>query len=200
MKAADCPVLAPDPAAIARAAAEARGGRVVGMPTETLYGLAVDALDPAALERLLAVKERAEEQSLPLLVSDHQMLDRLVTGLPAAASELMRRYWPGPLTLILPGRSGLPRPIVNDRGGIGVRISSDPVAAAVVAAAGRPLTATSANRSGAAPARTAVEAALPGVALVLDGGERANPPSTVVDTTVDPPVVVRSGGLHVDLR
>jgi L-threonylcarbamoyladenylate synthase len=189
-------VVSAGPESLQRAGRLIREGLVVSFPTETLYGLAADALSPRALERLLALKRRDRSQPIPLLVADRQMLSRVVARIPAAAEPLMRRHWPGPLTLVLPALDGLPGPLLGPAGGVGVRISSDPVAAALVREAGRPLTATSANISQGMAAATAGAAALEGVALVLDDGPRDQPPSTVVEV-LDRPRVLRQGAIRL---
>ena len=105
---------------------------------------------------------------------------------------LLGEHWPGPLTVVLAAKPGLPSVLVSEAGGIGLRMSPDPVAAQLVDAVGAPITATSANRSGAPPATVATAAALAGVALVLDDGPRNNPPSTVIEA-VGPLRLLRPG-------
>jgi L-threonylcarbamoyladenylate synthase len=186
-----------DPASIRRAAVLVRAGEVVGFPTETLYGLAALALSRVALERLVTLKARDPSQPISVMVEDRAMLGLLVDRIPESAAGLMDRFWPGPLTLVLPARRELPGALVGARGGVGVRISSDPVAAALVRDIGAPMTATSANLSGTSPATTAAEASISGVALVLDDGPRCHPPSTVVEV-IDAPVVLRQGAIRID--
>ncbi|MBW2730984.1 MAG: threonylcarbamoyl-AMP synthase [Deltaproteobacteria bacterium] len=191
------PCLPSDDVGIAAAAERVAAGEVIAYPTETVYGLGADALDPVALGRLVAIKGRESHQPISVLVQDEAMLRRLVQEVHPAALELARRYWPGPLTLVLLARSGLPEPLINERGGVGVRISSDPVAAALVRAVGRPLTATSANRSGEPAAHQAQGAALEGVTLVLDGGPRGGTPSTVVEALGAELRVLRAGAVTI---
>lgn len=154
----------------AAVAALARG-EVVAYPTETFYGLAVDVLDPAALARLMALKGRAADKTVGLIVAGRAMVESLCAEIPAAAEPLMARHWPGPLTLCLPARAGLPEALVND-GFVAMRESPHPLAQALVKAFGRPISATSANLAGQPPARSAeeVRAAFPTGCLVLDGG------------------------------
>jgi L-threonylcarbamoyladenylate synthase len=166
--------LGPALAALAR-------GEIVAFPTESSYGLAVDALDPAALERLWALKQRPADKVVALIVADRAMAGTLCRHIPGAAERLMAAHWPGPLTLALPARPGLPPGLVSE-GCVAMRCSSHPVARALAAGLGRPITATSANRAGGAPAHTAdeVRATFPTGCLVLDAGPAAGgAPSTL---------------------
>lgn len=135
-----------------------RRGDVIVFPTETLYGLGADALNFAAVEKVFQLKGRDPNNPIPVLVSDRSMLNSLVTEIPRLAEKLMERFWPGPLTLVLPARQDIARPLVNSTGGIGVRISSQPIATEIVRLLGRPLTATSANPSGQPAAQTLAQA------------------------------------------
>jgi L-threonylcarbamoyladenylate synthase len=184
-------------AAIARAAEVLREGGLVALPTESSYGLAADALSEGALQRLAEAKGRGPGKPPPILIADEAALGRLVAEVPAAARELIARHWPGPLTLALPARAGLPESIV-EAGFVGVRRSPHPVAAALARAFG-PITATSANRSGAAPALVAEAAALDGVLLVLDGGPAGGArPSTVARVHPDGRIeVLRQGPIRL---
>lgn len=186
--------------AVRAAAAALRRGEIVAFPTETYYGLAVDALDVAALARLFALKGRGAEKASALLVADLAMLAELCAEVPAGARALADTHWPGPLTLALPARPGLPAAIVSD-GCVAARVSSHPMAAALVAAFGRPLTATSANPAGAPPARTAadVAAGFPAAALhLLDGGQTpGGAPSTLVRLRGGKVEVLRQGAVTV---
>lgn len=197
--ASDVPeIVRADAEQIERAAALIRAGQVVAFPTETSYGLAADALCAAAVGRVVQVKGRGPQHPMPVLVADLQMLARVALAPGARARRLIARHWPGALTLVLPGRASLPAGIVNDTGGVGVRISSDPVARQLVEAVGLPITATSANATGEPSAREARAAARAGVALVLDDGPRTEPPSTVVAVRDDALIVLRQGALRID--
>jgi L-threonylcarbamoyladenylate synthase len=192
------PPVVPAVDGIARAAELISAGAVVAFPTETLYGLAVNALDPAAVEKLLAVKGRGPWQPFPCLVADRSMLALLVGE--ERGERLIEAHWPGPLTLVLPAVEGLPAALVNAEGGVGVRISSDPLATRLVEQAGTPLTATSANLSGRPPAKTADDARLEGVSLVLDGAVRGELASTVVEAMPGRPLrVIRQGAVVVEV-
>lgn len=160
--------------ALARACAVLRAGGVVAFPTETYYGLAVDPFNRAALTRLFALKRRSSDKPVLLIIDELSQLSGLVAEIPPVFSILMRKFWPGPLTLVFPGAAALPEMLTGYRSTIGVRISSHPVARKLVRAFGQPITATSANFSGYPAAVTAdgVFAQLgPGVDVVIDGGE-----------------------------
>jgi L-threonylcarbamoyladenylate synthase len=167
---------------VSDAAAAVLRGEIVAYPTETFYGLAVLALDTRSLERLFALKGRGENKASALLVSDVAMFSELCAELPPRAVALAQAHWPGPLTLAVPARTGLPSAIVTD-GCVAARVSSHPVAHALVTAVGRPITATSANRSGSPAVRRAseLEVQFPdGGFHILDGGETpGGAPSTL---------------------
>ena len=110
------------------AVAALQRGDVIVFPTETLYGLGADALDSAAVDKVFRLKDRDSVNPIPVLVSDQAMLRILVAEVPALAQRLIERFWPGPLTLVLPARAEVPQPLLNSTGGVGVRISSQPIA------------------------------------------------------------------------
>jgi L-threonylcarbamoyladenylate synthase len=141
-----------------RAVEALKRGKVIVFPTETLYGLGADAFNGTAVEQVFELKGRNRQQPIPVLVADMEMLRVVVDEIPLGARRLMDQFWPGPLTIVLPARKGTPEPLLNADARVGVRISSHPVATQLVRALGRPLTATSANRSGEEPARTLEEA------------------------------------------
>ncbi|MBV9467627.1 MAG: threonylcarbamoyl-AMP synthase [Abitibacteriaceae bacterium] len=187
-----------------------RGGLVI-YPTETLYGLGCCATDEAALQRLFQVKGRALGQPPPVLVSGMSQLHLLVASIPDIAAELINTYWPGALTLILPANPTL-SPLLtgaNSEAGvrtIGVRQSAHPMAKALCERIGTPLVATSANYSGATGREATPhslndipQALRQSVDVVLDGGNVAGQPSTIVDCTSDAPRVLRQGALQVSL-
>ena len=173
-----------------------RRGEIVAYPTETFYGLAVDASDELALARLRELKGRAEK-AFSVLVVGAEMLARLCEPPSEKAQALMSRYWPGALTLALPARADVPAPLVAD-GCVAVRESPHPLARALVRAFGGPITATSANLAGAPPARTPaeVEAALGGRCTVLSGGATAGgAPSTLARVRGNRIEVLRPGAV-----
>lgn len=193
-------ILSPDAAGLAEAARLIGGGELVLYPTESFYGAAASALDEGAVERLCLAKGRPDRMPLPLILPDREALSRVVEGIPEAARVLMDKHWPGPLTLVLPARPGLPRALVGPHG-VGVRLSPHPVAGALARACGAPITATSANPSGAPAPREAAAAALglPGAAAILDGGQTpGGPPSTVLAVAADGRfTLLRAGAVDV---
>lgn len=185
----------------AAAHALAAGGIVV-YPTETLYGLGADAWNAAALQRLVELKGREVGKPIAVLISDTEMLEDVVEDIPEQAADLMRRFWPGPLTIVLRARPGVSRLLTGGGDGIGVRVSSHPVATALVRALGRPVTAPSANPAGMPPPTRLDEARAyfgARVDVYLDGGcLPGEPASTVVDARHGLRVL-RDGALPADL-
>jgi L-threonylcarbamoyladenylate synthase len=164
---------ASDPAALSEAARLLRQGGLIAFPTETYYGLGVDPFNAEALQRLFAVKQRQPDKPVLVLVAEQAQVTELVAEVPAVLRRLMAAFWPGPLTLVFPGRSTLPPLLTGGTGNIGIRQSPHPLAADLLRAFGGPITATSANRSGAPPATTAVEIQErlgSEIDLILDGG------------------------------
>lgn len=193
---------AEDPAtqekAIARAAAFIQAGEVVVFPTDTLYGIGVNAFDPAAIDRLYAVKERPREKGIPVLLSDAALLPQVAVDIPAGVEILINRYWPGALTLVLPRHPQMPDNLALTPT-IAVRIPDHGISRRFIRAAGGALATSSANRSGEEPAAradTAFAAFAGRIAAVLDGGPvRHGVSSTIIDCTQTPPVVLREGPL-----
>jgi len=181
-----------EPGALGRAVARLRAGGIVGVPTESVYGLAVRADDAAAVAQLCALKGRESHKPLPLVAQDVAAV-RAACHVPAAAEGLMAALWPGPLTLGLPARQPWPEAVLGPGGTLGVRVSAHPVLQALCAGVGGLLTATSANFAGQAPVQTlaCLPEPLRRQALWLDGGTLpGGPPSTVV-------LVPAQGPLHV---
>lgn len=144
-----------DTEAIKRAVAVLEAGGVIAYPTEAVYGLGCDPLREEAVDRLLAAKVRSAGQGLILIASDFDQLTGLLdTGDPAAVDRALAT-WPGPVTWVFPARSHVPDWLTGGRGTLAVRVTEHPVANALCAALGRPIVSTSANRSGAEPARDA---------------------------------------------
>jgi len=179
------------------AVAALRRGDVIVFPTETLYGLGADALNSSAVGKVFQLKGRDPNQPFPVLVSDRSMLESLVWQIVPLAEKLMARFWPGPLTLVLPARPNIPKPLVNSAGGVGVRISNQLVAQEILKMLGRPLTATSANPSGqpAAHSVTQARAYFSGkIEIFLDGGELASRTgSTIAEVVGNKIKIIRAG-------
>jgi len=186
-----------DAPALAQAAAILRAGGLVAFPTETVYGLGANALDAAAVRRIFAAKGRPAFNPLIAHVADVAGAQALVRDWPPLAQALAERFWPGPLTLVLPRRALVPDEVTADRGSVAVRAPSHPVARALLAAAGVPLAAPSANRFTELSPVTAAQVARSlgdRVDLILDGGRTTvGIESTVVDLSVSPPVLLRPG-------
>jgi tRNA threonylcarbamoyl adenosine modification protein (Sua5/YciO/YrdC/YwlC family) len=186
----------PPPEASLAAALEALAdGLIIAMPTDTVYGLAADPFRPGATERLFEAKKRSRDVDLPVLVANIEQAMSLATAVPLLASALMKNFWPGPLTLVLPRRPDLVADLGEDEATIGVRCPAHPVPLALCAKAG-PLATTSANLHGQPTSQTAQEVvAVFGdtVPVVLDGGTRSGRPSTVVDCTGIEPRLLREG-------
>lgn len=189
-------------AAGAREAAELlRAGRLVVVPTETVYGLAA-RLDPAALRRVYRAKGRPADNPLIVHVLDEAQLRRVARRVTPLARRLMRAFWPGPLTLVLERGGAVPRAATAGKDTVAVRMPSHRAARAVLRALGEPFAAPSANRSGRPSPTTAEHARreLAGrVALVLDGGPcREGLESTVVDARDEAPVLLRPGTVTLE--
>ena len=192
------PCLKPTQAVIARAARVIRDDRLVGLPTDTVYGLAADATSDAAVEGVFRAKGRPADKPLIALVATLAMAQACGV-FSAPALTLAEAFWPGPLTLVLPRSAGSPLSPLVHRGarGVSLRIPGNETARAVVEAAERPLTAPSANPSGAPSPLTAAEVAAglgSHVALIIDGGRAADSlGSTLLDLTGETPRVLRAG-------
>jgi L-threonylcarbamoyladenylate synthase len=174
-----------------------RGG-VIAFPTETVYGLAADPASLVGVGHVFDVKGRGSSEALPLIAADVDAARRVASVWSPVADALASRFWPGPLTLVVPvNAAAVVGRATAGRGSVGVRVSSHPVARALAAVApAGVITATSANRSGTPAHATAdaVAAALGDVDLIIDGGDApGGPPSTIVDLTDAEPRLIREG-------
>lgn len=191
----------PEPALIHRAAQRLRAGDLVAFPTETVYGLGAAALDVHAVAKIFAAKGRPSYN--PLIVHVHGIAEarELVVDWPILAQSLALRFWPGPLTLVLRKRESVPDLVTAGLASVALRSPAHPVARALLAAAGVPIAAPSANRFQSISPTTAAHVARslgPDVALILDGGPTSvGIESTVVDLTTPQPTLLRLGGLPV---
>lgn len=192
-------MIARHPASIDDALAALRAAAAVVYPTETFYALGVDAMSAAALKRLFAIKGREPGKPVALIAADSAMAFGVAREVPPDARVLAEAFWPGPLTLVLPAKHGISPALINADGGVGVRVSSHPVARALAAGLGGPLTATSANRGGARPAvelKEARRAFGTKVKVFLEGGRLAGgAPSTVVAIGPAGTRVLRAGAV-----
>jgi L-threonylcarbamoyladenylate synthase len=173
-----------------------RGG-VIAFPTGSLYGLGADALNAGAVDRVFAVKKRAPDKALLILVPDRKVVFKLADEVPPAAKRLMDRFWPGQVTIVFTALPGLPPNLTAGTGRIGIRLPGHPVARALVETFGRPITGTSANLSGQKGCHRIdqLDALLiDQLDLVLDAGPlKEGIGSTVVDITGAKPIVIREG-------
>lgn len=179
-----------------RAVEVIRGGGVVAAATDTLVGLLALARSETAVARVLAIKGPGRATPIPVLVPDLDTAASLVAAFPEAARQRAEAGWPGPLTLVLPARPGLPSGLTAGRRTLGLRIPGPSAALDLVRLVGEPLTGTSANRTGepAVADTDELDAAVAAeVDLVVRGRARLASPSEVVDYTVDPPRVLRPG-------
>jgi L-threonylcarbamoyladenylate synthase len=190
----------PDPAVMARAGALIRAGRLVAFPTETVYGLGANALDAAAVARIFAAKGRPANDPVIAHVADLDQLRQVAAAVPPLARRLIERFWPGPLTLVLPRAAGVPANVSAGLPTLAVRMPAHPVALALLRAAGRPIAAPSANRFGQPSATTAAHVLADlgdAVDLILDAGPAPiGIESTIIDLSgAGPPVLLRPGGV-----
>lgn len=182
-----------------RAAATAvRAGRLVVLPTDTVYGIGCDAFEAAGVRALLNAKRRGPDMPVGVLVGSQNTIDGLVLGVPRVARQLIEAFWPGDLSLVLPHAPSLAWDLGSTRGTVMVRMPLHPVALELLRDVG-PMAVSSANRSGQVPASTAQEAREQlgdDVAVYLDGGSSGDPvPSTIVDLTGSAPIVLRQGAV-----
>jgi L-threonylcarbamoyladenylate synthase len=188
-------VPAKDPRAQLLALAVLRSGGLVAFPTDTVYGVGALAFDEAAVKSIFTAKDRPPEKAIPVLIADTADLEKVSLKIPETAVRLAMRFWPGPLTLVLVKHPDLPEN-VSSTATVGVRVPDQPVARALLRAAG-PLAVTSANLSGGPSPTTAEEvlAQLGGrIALIIDGGKTpGGVPSTVVDCVGAEVRILRQG-------
>ena len=191
------PIERPDAAGLAHASAVLLAGGVVAFPTDTVYGLAADPRQPAAIALIFTLKGRRDGVALPLVAADMSQAE--AAGIFSTdAARLAGGFWPGPLSIVVPGGSFLAPAGLAVDGTVAIRVPAHPVARGLAAAFGFCVTATSANPSGERPAQSADEAAeaLPGLDLILDGGPSpGGEPSTIVAFDARGPVLLRAGAV-----
>ena len=191
-----------DPDALAQAAALLRAGEVVGMPTETVYGLAANALDGAAVAKIFKAKGRPQDNPLIVHIADKEQIHTLARTVPESAQKLAEAFWPGPLTIILPRADCIPHEVSAGLDTVGIRLPSHPIARALIREAGVPLAAPSANTSGRPSTTTSghVMEDLNGkIPAIVEGGPCAvGVESTVVSLAGDKPRLLRPGGISLE--
>jgi L-threonylcarbamoyladenylate synthase len=195
-------VLEATPEALTHAAEVIRAGGLVAFPTETVYGLGADALSAAAVARIFEAKERPRGNPLIVHVADGTALDEVAVRVTDRAREVVASFWPGPLTLVLDRAAAVPLITTGGLDTVAVRVPAHPVAQGLIRAAGRPLAAPSANRSGR-PSPTRAPHVLEDlggrIELILDGGSTSvGLESTVLDMTTEPPTLLRPGGVTLE--
>ena len=191
-----------DPNAVRDAAAILRRGGLLGIPTETVYGLGADALNEDAVSRIFLAKGRPQDNPLIIHVPDASWLESYCRDVPPAAYRLAERFWPGPLTMILPRRDIVPLQTTGGLETVGVRCPNHPVTLAIIEAAGVPIAAPSGNTSGRPSPTTAahmIEDMDGRIDGIVDGGPcTVGVESTIIDLTVTPPRLLRPGGLPLE--
>ncbi|HMB33589.1 MAG TPA: L-threonylcarbamoyladenylate synthase [Methylomirabilota bacterium] len=195
-------VLEATPEALTHAAEVIRAGGLVAFPTETVYGVGADALSAAAVARIFEAKERPRGNPLIVHVADATALDEVAVRVTDRAREVVASFWPGPLTLVLDRAAAVPLITTGGLDTVAVRVPAHPVAQGLIRAAGRPLAAPSANRSGR-PSPTRAPHVLEDlggrIELILDGGSTSvGLESTVLDMTTEPPTLLRPGGVTLE--
>jgi len=172
-------------------------GELVAFPTDTVYGVGCDPWNAEAILALYEAKRRPTSMPIPVLLASAEAAHAVARTLPLGYDALAEAFWPGGLTILFTAAPAVSKKLTAGTGKIGIRFSSDPIADLLARRLGRPITATSANRSGGDECRSAQEVlAVLGDRLdaVIDGGTTPGPPgSTIVDVTIDPPLVVREG-------
>ncbi|MBF6438902.1 L-threonylcarbamoyladenylate synthase [Nocardia cyriacigeorgica] len=187
-------------AGLSAATSALKSGRLVVMPTDTLYGIAADAFDSQAVAELLAAKRRGRDMPVPVLVGSWHTIDGLVFSVRPQARDLIQAFWPGGLSLVVQQAPSLAWDLGDTRGTVMLRMPLHPVALELLRAVG-PLAVSSANVSGQPPATTAAEARAQlgeHVGVYLDGGPAEHAiASTIVDLTADQPRILREGAVSV---
>ncbi len=199
----DTELLTCSPEDIKRAAGMIRAGEVVGMPTETVYGLAANAFDEQAAAKIFAAKGRPSDNPLIVHISDFTMISEIAAELPQLAVTCAKRFWPGPLTMVLPKTPKIPSSVSGGLDTVGVRMPSHPGALALIAEAGVPLAAPSANLSGS-PSPTTAEHVMSDmrgrIPAIIDGGEcEAGVESTVICFEQDAIKILRPGRITAQM-
>ena len=173
-----------------------RGGLVV-YPTETFYALGANALNKKAVEEIFRVKKRPLSKPIPIIIADKSWLKDIVIEVPEVAIHLIKKYWPGPLTIVFRASNKLPSNLTGGTGKIGIRVCSHPLAQRLVSLVKVPITATSANISGKPPPNSIESISLKGIDIIDGGSVLGRVPSTIIDVTSTPPVILRQGAIKI---
>ena len=193
----------PEPDRIDEAVAVLKNGGVIAFPTETFYGLGADARNEAAIDKIFGIKGRDFKNPILVVIGDRGHLDAFAADIPEKARAIMGRFWPGPLTIVFRAAPSVSPKLTAGSGKIGIRLTSHPVAMAIAERLGGPLTATSANLSGAPECSSAAEvlSQLEGkLDGVVDGGQTpGGKGSTIIDITVIPEKILREGVIAASL-
>ena len=191
----------PEASLVNYVAQQIKAGHVLGMPTDTFYGLAADPFNLRAVERVYEIKSRSRHKPLSLLIEDVDQAEDLARPLPEEFYKLARKFWPGPLTIIVQASSKLPLKVTANSGNVALRVPSAKIPLSVVQAAGIPITATSANLSGATECTTAVQVRdqlQERISIIVDGGTSPREiASTIVDLSAEDGTwrVIREGAI-----
>ncbi|MFC1715612.1 L-threonylcarbamoyladenylate synthase [Candidatus Poribacteria bacterium] len=193
----------PDPSKLQEAADLLKAGKLVAFPTDTVYGVGADAFNEEAVERIFAAKKRDANKPLQVLIAQKSDLQAIAEDQSEILERLASEFWPGPLTLVMSAKADFPQRVRCGGKTIGVRMPANPVALRLIEAFGTPIAATSANISSSPDPVSAGEVMKylgDKVDLILDGGPTSGGiPSTVLDISVHPPVVLRQGKLSSDV-
>jgi L-threonylcarbamoyladenylate synthase len=197
------PIVTIDPAcseqAFSRCRDVIRAGGVIAYPTDTFYGIGADPGNPGAVRRIFEIKGRRDDQPVLLLIPDAVAVETWAAEVTACAGDLMRNFWPGPLTLVFKAQPTVMPELLGGTGNIGLRVPGAVLTRELLRFLGSAITGTSANITGGPSPRTAAEAAASigsMVDLILDGGATAGgKPSTVVDVRTAKPVIIREGAI-----
>ena len=184
---------------LTKAAEILANGGIIAYPTETFYGLGADATNEKAIEKIFAVKGRDFKNPISLIIGQTDDIYPLVQNVPETAKKLMAAFWPGALTIVFPAADNVSPLLTAGSGKIGLRVSSHPIAREIVQKLKRPLTATSANLTGAPECTLASEVAEQigdKIDAIVDLGDTPGTKgSTIIDVTCDPPVILREGAI-----
>jgi tRNA threonylcarbamoyl adenosine modification protein (Sua5/YciO/YrdC/YwlC family) len=194
----------PEAKLVSYAAERIRQGQVLGMPTDTFYGLAADPVNLRAVERIYEIKSRSRHKPLSLLVESVDQASELCRNAPPVFDELAKKYWPGPMTIIVKASSRLPLKVTANTGNVAIRVPDAPIPVAIIREIGFPLTATSANLMGAAECTTAEcvrDQMGDRLSIIVNGGPtKRDLPTTIIDLSGNPTQwqIIREGAIPAE--